>query len=445
MRPSRDSRADPRYNGQQFFRAAPAFLAAELPAMRYICRGSLVLMSCLIVSAVAADDLTTSAGKKLTGALVAVDKDGVTFKIGDAPIKVSAKEIVLIDLGRKPIVLAKDVKFSEIELTDGSRVKCTKFTIKQKAFAVELLPGPAGAPPPAFDLPISSVSYAFRGAEEAKNRVEWKKLLASRGKRDMYVIRQQDGLTFVQGTLVEGNAEGTKVLFEKEDNTKEELLLSRATAGLVFNQPQAAQLAPTLCRVNDVFGNTLLAQSIDLTGSSMKVTTVSGVVATYPSVAAISQLDYAHGNVAYLSDLSPKVEAPELPADEANKNLNVKFPYLVDKAPANAPLKLDGVEFPKGLWVPADTALTYAIGGDYREFRATVGILDQVGDSATEATVTIEGDGRVLWSDTIRRKDKPKGVTLDVKNVKSLRIAVEAASPFFNGSQAVLAGALVQK
>ena len=62
--------------------------------------------------------------------------------------------------------------------------------------------------------------------------------------------------------------------------------------------------------------------------------------------------------------------------------------------------------------VPADTALTYAIGGDFREFKATVGILDQVGDSATEATVTIEGDGRVLFSDTIRRKDKPKGVTL---------------------------------
>ena len=57
----------------------------------------------------------------------------------------------------------------------------------------------------------------------------------------------------------------------------------------------------------------------------------------------------------------------------------MKAPYLTDRAPANTPLRLDGVDYPKGLWVPADTALTYTIGGDFREFKAVVGILDQVG------------------------------------------------------------------
>ena len=49
---------------------------------------------------------------------------------------------------------------------------------------------------------------------------------------------------------------------------------------------------------------------------------MSGVVLTYPAVQAVAQLDYAQGNIAYLSDLQPQVEAPELPADEANKTLN---------------------------------------------------------------------------------------------------------------------------
>lgn len=425
--------------------AASGFFPAESPAMRYICRGLLVLSSCLLVSVAAADDLTTSAGKKLTGSLVAVDKDGVSFKIGEAPIKIAGKEIVLIDMGRRPLPIAKDVKFHEIELTDGTRLRCAKYSIKKKAFAIDLMPGPKDVPPPTFELPISSVFFALRGADDTKNRDDWKKMLQTRGKRDLYVIRQAEGLSFVQGTLIEGNAEGTKVSFEKEDGVKEELLLSRATGGLVFNQPLPAQVAPTLCRVNDVFGNMLLAQAVDLAGSGMKVTTVSGVVVTYSSLQAVSQLDYAHGNIAYLSDLIPKVDAPELPADEASKTLNVKSQYIVDKAPANAPLKMDGVEYPKGLWVPADTALTYTLGGDYRELKATIGILDQVGDSATEATVTIEADGRVLFAETIRRKDKPKGVTLDVKNVKVLRIQVDASNPFFNGSQAVLADARVQK
>jgi len=411
----------------------------------YICRGLLVLSACLFATAAGADDLTTTGGKKLTGTLVAVDKDGVTFKVGDAPLKVSGKEIVLIDLGRRPLPIAKDVKFSEIELTDGTRLRCAKFAIKKKAFEVDLMPGPKDVPPPTLDLPLTAVFSAMRGADDAKNREEWKKLLSNRGKRDLYVTRQEIGLTSIQGTLIEGNAEGTKVIFEKEDGAKEELLLSRATGGLVFNQPQPAQVPSTLCRVNDVFGNVLQAAAVELAGSGVKVTTVSGVVVNYPSLAAVMSLDYAHGNVAYLSDLLPKVDAPELPADEASKTLNVKAQYLVDKAPANAPLKLDGIEYPKGLWVPADTALTYALGGDYRELKATIGILDQVGDSATEVTVTIEADGRPLFAETIRRKDKPKGVTLDVKNVKQLRIQVDGASPFFNGSQAVLADARVQK
>jgi hypothetical protein len=413
--------------------------------MRYICRGSIVFLLCALAASAAADDLTNTAGKKLTGTLAAVDKESVTFKIGGAPVKIASKEIVIIDLGRKPLPVTKDVKINEIELTDGSRLNCAKFAIKGKAFAIDLMPGPRDVPLPSFDLPLTSVSYVFRAADDPKHRDEWKKMLAARGKRDLYVIRRADGLNFVQGTLIEGTADGAKVVFEKEDGAREELLLSRATGGLVFNQPQPARVPPTLCRVNDVFGNTLVAQAVDLAGSGMKVTTVAGVVVTYPSLAGVSQLDYAHGNVAYLSDMIPKVEAPELPADEAAKNLNVKAAYMVDKAPANAPLKLDGLDYQKGLWVPADTALTYALGGDYREFKATLGILDQVGDSATEATVTIEADGRVLLSDTIRRKDKPKGVTLDVKNVKSLRIQVEASSPFFNGSQAVLAEARVQK
>jgi len=51
--------------------------------MRYISRLSFVLLSALLASVATADDLTTGAGKKLTGTLVAVDKDGVTFKLGD--------------------------------------------------------------------------------------------------------------------------------------------------------------------------------------------------------------------------------------------------------------------------------------------------------------------------------------------------------------------------
>jgi hypothetical protein len=180
-----------------------------------------------------------------------------------------------------------------------------------------------------------------------------------------------------------------------------------------------------------------------MAGSGVKVTTVSGVVVNYPSAQGVAKLDYSQGNVAYLSDLTPQVQAPEIPEEELYTNIAV--PYVADKTPTNEPLRLGNVVYPKGLWVAADTVLTYTLNGDYRELKATIGIHDQFGTNSTEAKVTIEADGRAIFSETVKRKDKPKGVTLDIKNVQQLRILVESDSPFFNGSQAVLADARVQK
>src|SRR5207249_3334961 len=110
---------------------------------------------------------------------------------------------------------------------------------------------------------------------------------------------------------IEGDAAGEQITFEKEDGTKEQLRVSRATGGLVFYQKPAGLPPATLCNVADVFGNTLTAQAIDMSPSGVVVTTVSGVTVTYPSIAAIAKLDFARGNIVYLSDLDPTVSTPE--------------------------------------------------------------------------------------------------------------------------------------
>ena len=104
---------------------------------------------------------------------------------------------------------------------------------------------------------MRSVFSAMRGAEVQKNRDDWKAMLQSRGKRDLYVTRQAEGLTFVQGTIFEGDADGKRLTFEREDGQKVDLLQSRATGGLVLNPTAVGQPPKTLCKVIDVFGNTL--------------------------------------------------------------------------------------------------------------------------------------------------------------------------------------------
>ncbi len=403
------------------------------------------------LAAAKADDLTTVAGKKLTGQLVAVDAEGVTFNAGGTDVKVPAKDVLLIDLGNVVAAPAKDAKYHEVELTDGSVLRCAKYAVKGKKLEVELLPGPAGVAAPALELPLSAVFSVCRNADDGKHRDNWQAMLRTRGKRDLYVMRQADGLNFLQGTILEGNADGTEVTFEKDDGTKDQLRLSRATGGLVFSQPANGQPPATLCKLNDVFGNTLVAREIAVGNGGVRVKTVSGVAVAYPAAAAVAQLDYAQGNVAYLSDLAPQVEAPG-PSEAEQKAFPLlegktrPAPYLRDRFLGdNAALTLDGVSFPKGLAVGADTTLTFALNGDYREFRTVLGFADARHGNAAELKLTVEADGKVVATDVLKGKDKARGLTLDVKGVRQLRLSVDRDYPSETAAYLILADAKVQK
>ncbi len=389
-----------------------------------------------------ADDVTTTAGKKINGKLVAVDAKGVTLASGSAKATVPAREIVVVTFGHDVRQTPKD-PFSEIELTDGSTFRVAKYALKGKKLATEQLPLPAGETAPTFDLPARAVFAVMKKAHDAKQREAWKKMLATRGKRDLYVIEREEGLTYVQGTIHSGSENGQTVDFEPEGGgAREELRQSRA-AGLVFYQPQPATISPTLCRVLDVYGNSLNAAVIAVEeNGTVVVTTVAGATIKYPSTAAISKFDYNLGNVAYISDLQPQIDRPQLPPEEVN--LNPAVAYLKDRSLSNDAIKLENVAYSKGLCVAPDTALTFTIGGDYAQFKATVGIDENGANATSAAKLTIEGDGQVLFTGTLNRKDKPKGLVLSVKGVKQLKLIVEADTPF-NGNYVTLADARVQK
>jgi hypothetical protein len=403
---------------------------------------SLVLVNCYAN----ADTLTTTNGKTIKGKLIGVDAQGVILSTTESDqLKVSGKEIHLIDLGNAITPPAKDVKYHELELTDGSIFRIAKFSIKGNMLAIDLMPGPPKLPPPALDINLSAVFSVMRSAEDLKSREAWKKLLAGRGKRDLYVIREAEGLNFVPGTILGGNDAGDLISFEKEDGVKAELKLSRATGGLIFARPQPTQIAPTLCKVLDVFGNSLIAQSLDIGKNGVTVTTVSGVVVKYASQSAIAKLDYAQGNIAFLSDLDPLVDAPDQSMDEKKFRLNVATAFTKDQNVANEPLKLGSESYSKGISIAPDTRLTFNIGGDFREFKAVIGMQENSPDANLEAKVTIETEeGRVLFSEVLKRKDKPRAVGLDVKGVKQLLVSVDANLPV-NGNRVIMADARLQK
>lgn len=398
----------------------------------------------LLAPAAGADDVTTTAGKKVSGKLVGVDAQGITFSSGEVKVPIPARDIVLVDFGNKPVAPPKDATYSEVELTDGSTLRVAKYALKGKKLATELLPGgPAGVAAPVYELPMGSVFVAMKRADDPKVREGWKKLLASRGKRDLYVMQQEAGLTYQVGTVLEGSEDGATISFDGGDGKRTELKQSRA-AGLVFHQPQLAVAPPTVCRVVDVYGNVLTAAAVAVSPEGVAVTTVSGATVKYASTAALVRFDYEQGNLAYLSDLNPKVDAPADPPEEARLEPLPAVPVLKDTALANTPIKVDGVTYAKGLCVLPDTALTFTLNGDYTSFRATAGIDENGAIANAAARLIIEADGQVVFNEVLRRKDKPKGVTFSVKGVKQLRLIVEVDTAY-TGNYVALAEARVQK
>jgi NPCBM/NEW2 domain len=394
------------------------------------------LLTALFAATSPAADLSTLTGKKYKGELKRIDAALLTFDADIGMVAVPLKDLFVLDFGRKPLAPADGAKFDELELTDGSVFRCTGIKIKGKTVEVPLLPVKDVAPP-VVSVPLTSVFAYVRGADSQKTRDEWKKLLAVRGKRDLYVFRQADGLNAQPGTVIEGGDDGDSLTFEDENGQRLGLRLSRAI-GLVFNQPPRDVIPPTVCKLFDVFGNTLFATKLDLAASGLTVTTVNGATVVYPSTAGLVKLDFSQGNIAYLSDLDCAVSAPKAEPDQP------VVPLLKDTAGGGLPLKLDGTAYAKGLWVAPETTLTYKIGSEFREFKAVVGISESTEVASSGAKLVIAADGRELFSGPITRKAKPKELVLDVKGVKELTIRVDPDG-LFTGNQVILAEARLQK
>ena len=408
-------------------------------------RPALGLLLALIVSpVVSAAEIVPLAGKPIKGTILGVDSLFVTYKDdANAEVKIPVKEMSSVELGPKAPTLA-EVAYDEIELTDGSLLRTVPGSAKFKLKKIEpgSLPGPAGTDAPTVDVPLNAIFVLLRDAHKPANRADWKKLLAVRGKRDLFVIREKrdtgEVLNQLEGTVLTGSADGDRIEFEQTGGEKSDFALSRATGGIVFNQPPPAVLLPTVCKVVDTFGNVVIATSVEFAGSGLKVKSVSGAILEYKTLASVSKLDFSQGNLAYLSDLEPEIEAPKALEGEPY------FTYTKNKTAMGLPLRLDGKTYPKGLWIYPETTLRYKLGAEFKTFHVVLGIDETVQIATSAVKLTIEADGRPLFSQVVGRKDKALEKLFDVKEVKELKITVERES-LYTGSQINLGDARLQK
>ncbi|MGL6075755.1 MAG: hypothetical protein ACRC8S_16485 [Fimbriiglobus sp.] len=386
-----------------------------------------------------AADLVMPEGKKTAGKLVGFEGDVIVWDVGGGTnSKTPAKQVASIEF-RSSSPTPKESKFDELELTDGSVLRLSKLAVKGKSVEPTLLTAEVGTTP-TVQLPISSVSAFIRSADDAKAKADWRKLLQNRSKRDLFVIRQADGLNPLPGTVIEGNEAGDAVSFEREDGQRVNLKLARATGGLFFNQAPRDVIPPTFCKVQDVFGNSLVATKLTTTGSNLEVTTVSGAKLTYPSLDGLWKLDFSEGNITYLADLQPTIDYPP---PEKDGVFGEQSPYAPKVALYNAPT-MTLIKPRPSVSIPVDTTLTYKLDGNFREFRATPMLLAPTNADSWGLRLRIEVDGRKIYEEVVSSKTKPAELTFNVKDAREVRVMVEREGLFL-GSRLLLGDARIQK
>ena len=132
-------------------------------------RWAAAAVAALLGTVATADDVTTTAGKKLHGTLVAVDAQGITFATDTAKVPILARDIVVVDLGHPVMPPPKSATYSEIELTDGSAIRVAKFVLKGKKFEADPLSADTAKVGPVYDIPMGTVFSAMKRAGRTPN------------------------------------------------------------------------------------------------------------------------------------------------------------------------------------------------------------------------------------------------------------------------------------
>jgi hypothetical protein len=378
-----------------------------------------------------AAELRTLAGKAHKGEFSGADDKTLTLRTDSGPVAVSLADVLQLDLvppGELP-PLAKD-PFLDVELTDGSLLHCRSFALKGKHAELQLLAGPK------VEVPLAAIAYILNDAQDAKVCQTWQGFLAKKGTRDLVAIKSSNGLLNpLEGTLGEGDDKGEAIAFELTSGRKVQLKLARVH-GLSFLRKSNPDAPAVLCKVMDLHRDVLTASKMSLGADGLTVTTVAGATVVLP-VPALARLDFSKGKLTFLSDLEP------FPVKETSTEDRIDH-YRRDKNLDNGPLTMAGKEYAKGLALHAYTELVYDIGGDYKEFKAVLGVDDLVGIEG-QVRVTIEGDGKELFAALIKRKDAPRPVTVDIKGVRKLRVEARSAELLDLGNHVDLADAKVSK
>jgi hypothetical protein len=386
-----------------------------------------------------AAELQTVKGEKLSGDIVRISDKEIVLSSGGKEVSTPVAQVMHVGFpDHAPIKITGD--FADVELQDGSVLHCKDYLIKGKTVEMHTVSGQA------ITCPLAKIGNILNAASDPKYRKDWSERLAKKYRKDVLALLREGIVNPLEGTLGDGTEDGKEIAFRLGDVDRSAKL--EKAHGLIFLREVDPTAPPALCKLTDIQGDVIVAGALALTSMGYNVTTSSGVKITVPA-SAVVRLDYSSDKVLYLAQMEPvSVDNPHLQtAGERAGKLDTG--YRKDGTSfAGAPITIGGETFSAGLALHAHTELEYDLKGDYRDFRAKAGIDPSYGFYYDlPVLLKIEGDGKLLFEHTFRRKVDTKltPITLNIKDVRRLRIIVTEAKGFPFGIHLELVEAKVSK
>jgi len=411
-----------------------------------------ILLAAIAFSPIATSaELQTLDGRKLTGEIVSIVGNDLTFKAGTSEEKFLVTALHSITAGKPPVPLDAGKKHTVVEFVDGSSFRCSEIVLKGKNIEMKLL----GASPRTLTVPLREIVFSInREAGDLKLDQDFRGLMRTKSRRDIWVTKRQvkndtgadvDQLDGVPGFFGDADeaAKTVKFTFEGKQVDEAQAILMSRVAGMILAQTPG-KAPPAICKVIDLDGNELVAQAVTRTEKGYAITMVSGVKVDLAD-AQVSKFDFAAGAIKYLSDLEPvALDESGTDPEHYQKDMNLdKRPIQLLLDPATGRTET----YPKGLTLKAKTVITYELKAQYKSFRALAGVdNDKENLANSQVKITIDDGAQVLFKGTVKRGDKPLDLNLSVQNVDRLKITIESDGTLTElGNQVSLANARVLK
>jgi hypothetical protein len=397
-------------------------------------RALLVLL--LFAPAAGAAELKTLKGDVIKGDVVSVSEKEIIIDTGGGKkVATPITQALALTLSEEYEKLGPDVRFTQVELTDGSQLKCSAVALKGKEARLTLLQGQI------VTVPIAKLNWLLHEANVPDNVKEFReKALGKKQPRDLILVKSGKVLNPIAGTLGDADDEGKTIEFTLPTGDKRDVALDRPAA-LYFQRGPDAAAKPIVCRVLDTSRNLLFASEVKREADGYTVVTSAGASVKYPGD-KVAKLDYSGGKIQFLSEMPPV--SVKQTSTEGEGSIQK---YRRDENLEGGPIRLGGVVYKTGLSLHSTTELEFNLDGEYRELKALVGIDDDVPGEDGPVVLKIYADSVEVLKWTITRKDKERvrPLNLAIKDVQKLKIVVTTDDLLDLGKHLTLAEARVTK